>query len=319
MAKEKIMEFSGAKIKVVGVGGSGSNTVDRIMKAGIENVELIALNTDAQDLAKKDAHQKIRMGKKLTLGLGAGMNPQIGKMAAKESGQEIAQALQGADMIFLAAGLGGGTGSGAAPVLAEIAKKTGAVVVGVVTLPFAFEGRQRKNIALSSLKELKKKVDTLIVIRNDKLSKIVSPKATVEEAFAKCDDVLKEAIESIIGIVLNPGILNLDFADIKQIMAQGGMAFFGAGVADGKERARLALKEAISSPIVVFPLNKAKGVMFNAASNGDFSLSEVGKIGEFLKKEIPEGAKVVFGASFDKNLKKGQLKVTVIACGSEAV
>ena len=316
--KERNMEFSGAKIKVVGVGGSGSNTVDRIMKAGIENIDLIALNTDAQDLDRKNAHKKIRIGKKLTLGLGAGMNPQIGKLAAREAALEIAAALKDSDLIFLAAGLGGGTGSGAAPVVAEIAKKTGAIVVGVVTLPFAFEGRQRKNVALAALKELRNKVDTLIVIRNDKLSKIVPLDFSVEAAFSKCDDVLKEAISSIVGIVLNPGILNLDFADIKQILSQGGMAFFGSGIAEGKERARLALEQAISSPIVVFPLDKAKGVMFNAVSNGDFSISEVSKIGEFLKKEIPGGAKVIFGASVDKNLKKGQLKVTVIACGSEA-
>lgn len=312
------MDISAAKIKVVGVGGSGSNTVDRIMKAGIENIELIALNTDAQDLDKKRAHRKIRIGKKITAGLGAGMNPQIGKMAAKEAYSEIFSALQNSDLIFLAAGLGGGTGSGASPITAEIAKKTGAIVVGVVTLPFAFEGRQRKSIAAAALKELRRKVDTLIVIRNDKLSKIAVPDCTVEESFSKCDDILKEAISSIAGIILNPGILNLDFADIKQILTQGGMAFFGSGIAEGKERARLALEKAIASPIVVFPLGKAKGVMFSASSSGDFSISEVSKIGDFLKKEIPDGAKVVFGASIDKNLKKGQLKVTVIACGSEA-
>ncbi|MFA5249040.1 MAG: cell division protein FtsZ [Candidatus Paceibacterota bacterium] len=312
------MELSRARIKVVGVGGSGSNTVDRIMKAGIADIELISFNTDAQDLAKKDAHQKIRIGKKLTLGSGAGMNPEVGRMAAKESSQEITQALQGADLIFLAAGLGGGTGSGASPVIAEIARKAGAIVVGVATLPFNFEGRQRRNVAAKALKDMRRKVNTMIVIRNDKLSKIVSPKDSIETAFAKCDEVLEEAIRSIAGIVLNPGILNLDFADIKQILAQGGMAYFGAGIAEGKDRARSALKQAIASPIVVFPLNKAKGVMFNAASSGDFSLNEVSKIGEFLKSEIPDGAKVVFGASFDKSLKKGQLKVTVIACGSEA-
>jgi len=312
------MDIPAVKIKVVGVGGSGSNTVDRIMKAGIGNIELIALNTDAQDLDKKNAHKKLRIGKKLTSGLGAGMSPQIGKMAAKEESLEIASILQNSDLIFLAAGLGGGTGSGASPVVAEIAKKTGAIVIGVVTLPFSFEGRQRKNVAAAALKELREKVDTLIVIRNDKLSRIVSLDATVEASFSKCDDILKEAISSIAGIVVNPGILNVDFADIKQILKQGGMAFFGSGISSGKDRARIALEQAISSPIVAFPLGKARGVMFNASSNGDFSISEVSKIGDFLKKEVPAGAKVVFGASMDKNLKKGQLKVTVIACGSEA-
>jgi len=302
-------------IKVIGVGGAGTNAIARLTRSGIKNIELIALNTDAQDLKKKNAHFKLRIGERITQGLGTGMNPKIGKLAAEESYQEISEILNNTDLVFLTAGLGGGTGSGAMPVIAEIAKNLGILTIGVVTLPFSFEGKKRRKVALTSLKELRKKIDTLVVIRNDKLLKTVPLDLPVEFAFSKCDEILKEAVESISNVILNPGILNLDFADIKAILKQGGTAFFGIGKAQGKGRAQKAARIALFSPLSRFPLKRTEGVLFNVASYQNSSLNEIAKIGQLIKKEVPSEAKIIFGASLDRNLQKDELRVTVIAAG----
>jgi len=306
------------KIKVVGVGGAGCNTIDRLTRAKIKNVELVSVNTDAQDLKKKNADLKLRIGEKLTKGLGAGMKPEVGRLSAKESSKEIEETLKDTDIIFLTAGLGGGTGSGAMPVIAEAAKKLGVLTVGIVTLPFSFEGKKRKKIALASMEDTKKKVDTLVVIPNDKLQELIPAKASVEKAFSKCDELLKEAVESISNVILNPGILNLDFSDIREILKDSGSAFFGTGKAEGKERAVSAVEKALYSPLARFSLDKADGILFNVASgNKNFYLSEVKKIAEMIKKKASPGAKIVFGASFDDNLSKNEIRVTVIATSSE--
>jgi cell division protein FtsZ len=306
------------RIKVVGVGGAGSNTVDRLSRAKIKNVELISINTDAQDLKKKEADLKLRIGDKITKGLGAGMKPEVGRMSAKENYKEIEDTLKESDIIFLTSGLGGGTGSGAMPVVSEAAKKTGALTIGIVTLPFTFEGKKRKKIALNSLEEIKKKVDTMVVIPNDKLHEMIPVKSSVEAAFSKCDELLKEAVESISNVINNTGILNLDFSDIREILKNSGTAFFGTGKAQGKDRALQAAEKALQSPITRFPLEKAEGILFNVASgNKNFYLSEVKKIAEMIKKKTSGNAKIIFGASYDNNLSKDEIRVTVIATSSE--
>jgi cell division protein FtsZ len=312
--------MSTTRIKVVGVGGAGCNTIDRLIKTSIKDVEMISINTDAQDLKKKNAHFKLRIGDKTTLGLGAGMKPEIGRLSAKESFKEIESILKDSDIIFLTAGLGGGTGSGALPIVAEIAKKTGALTIGIVTLPFSFEGKKRRKIAQNSLEETKKKIDTLVVIPNDKLSDMVPAKSSIEVAFSKCDELLKEAVESITNVILNPGILNLDFSDIREVLKDGGSAFFGIGKAQGKDRASAAVEKSLYSPIAHFPLDKAEGILFNVASGSkDFFLSEVKKIAEMIKKKTSPSAKIIFGASFDKNLSKDEIRVTVIATAKEKI
>jgi cell division protein FtsZ len=251
------------------------------------------------------------------MGLGSGMNPEIGKLSAKESYKEIENSLKEGDIVFLTAGLGGGTGSGAAPIISEITKKNGILTVGIFTLPFSFEGKKRKKIALNSLEELRKKVDTLVVIPNDKLKELISPKASVETAFLKCDDFLKEAVESISNVIMGTGILNLDFSDIREILKNGGSAFFGTGKGEGKERAIRAVEKAIHSPATKFALDKANGILFNVASGSQVSLFEVKKIAEIIKKKSSPTAKIIFGASFDENLLKDEIRVTIIATNSE--
>lgn len=306
------------KIKVIGVGGAGGNTISRLFSAGINNVELISINTDTQDLKRKSAHLKLRIGEKTTKGLGAGMKPEIGSLSAKENIKEIEEILKGADIIFLTAGLGGGTGSGAMPIIAELAKRNGILTIGVVTMPFSFEGRKRKKIAQNSLEQIEKFIDTIVVIPNDKLIELVPLKSSVEEAFAKCDELLKEAVESISNVILNPGILNLDFADIKEILKKGGTAYFGIGRAEGKDRILKAIEKAIYSPINNFSLEKTNGILFNVSSGMDnLYLSEVKKIAEAIKKKVSPQAKIIFGACFDKSLKKDEIRITIIATSTE--
>ncbi len=308
------------RIKVVGIGGAGCNTIDRLSRAKLKGVELISINTDAQDLRKKEAHSKLRIGPKTTNGLGSGMKPEIGKLSAKESYKEIENSLKDSDIIFLTSGLGGGTGSGASPIVSEIAKKTGTLTVGIFTLPFSFEGKKRKKIALNSLEEIKKKVDTLVVIPNDKLIELIPPKSSVETAFLKCDDFLKEAVESISNVIMSTGILNLDFSDIREILKDGGLAFFGTGKSEGKERDIRAIEKALYSPIAKFPLEKANGVLFNVASgNQNVSLSEIKRIAEVIKKKVSLNAKIIFGASIDSSLNKDEIRVTIIATSSEKI
>ena len=303
------------KIKVVGIGGSGSNTVSRMAKNKIKGIELVAINTDNQDLKKARAHYKIRIGKSLTRGLGTGMNPEIGRKSAEEQKEEIVKVLKGSDMVFIACGLGGGTGSGAAPVVAEIAKALGALTIGIVTKPFSFEGVSRARIAENSQRLLKKKVDALLAIQNDKLLEIVDPKTTIINAFWVCDDILRQAVQGVSDLILLPGIINVDFANIKTIMKDSGSALFGVGYAKGEKRAQAAAMAAVKSPLLEVSLKGAKGVLFNISGGKDISLSEIDEVSRIITEEVSPEAKIVFGAVYDDKLKKGELKVTVIATG----
>lgn len=303
------------KIKVVGVGGSGGNAVSRMMKCKIKGVELIAVNADAQDLKKARAHKKVRIGINLTKGLGTGMNPQIGKKAAEEQAEEIRKALSGSNLVFIACGLGGGCGSGASPVIAEIAKDLGALTVAVVTKPFSFEGIQRAEIAKESAKELKGKVDTLIAISNDKLLSVLEPKTTILNAFWFCDEILRQAVQGISDLIVLPGIINIDFADVKAIMKNSGSALFGIGKAKGEGRAREAATRALSFPLSDNFCKGAKGVLFNVSGGKDISLSEVDEIAKIITREVSPEAKIVFGAIQDEKLNKGEIKVTVMVTG----
>ncbi len=306
---------SGTKIKVVGVGGSGSNTISRMAKCKIKGVELVAINTDSQDLKKVRANNKVRIGKNLTKGLGTGMNPEIGKKAAEEQREEISKALKGSDMVFVTCGLGGGTGSGAAPIVAEIAKNMGALTIGIVTKPFSFEGVSRMRIAERSQRLLKKKVDALIAIQNDKLLEILEPKTTVSNAFWLCDDILRQAVQGISDLILLPGIINVDFANVKTIMKDSGSALFGIGKAKGEKRAQRAALAAINSPLLNVSPKGAKGILFNVSGGKDISLSEIDEISRVFTEAVSPEAKIVFGAVQDEKLIKGELKVTVIATG----
>jgi len=302
-------------IKVLGVGGSGCNAIARMEKDRIRGVELIAINSDYQDLKKIKADKKIQIGRKLTQGLGTGMNPEIGRKAAEEQREEIEKAIEGAGMVFIACGLGGGTGSGAAPIVAEIAKKSGALTVAVITRPFSFEGSWRTRIAQESLDQIKNKVDSLISISNDKLLATLNPNTTLVNAFWICDEILRQAVQSISDLVLSPGIINVDFADVRSILKDSGRAIFGIGRAKGEKRAELAARAAIESPLFDVPARGAKGVLFNVTGNVDISLSEIEEAAKIITSEINPQAKVIFGAVHDQNLPKGEIKITVVATG----
>ena len=303
------------KIKVVGVGGSGGNAIDRMRKCRIAGVELIAMNTDYQDLKKVKADFKLRIGQQTTEGLGAGMKPQIGEAAAKESSPAISQALVGADMVFVTGGLGGGTGSGAAPVVAQIAKNLGALTVAIVTLPFSFEGDYRRKIAAESREKLVKNIDALVVIKNDKLLEIIDPTTSLVNAFWACDDVLREAVRGISDLITLPGIVNVDFADVKSILQGSGTALFGTGKAQGEQRAKEATNMALGSPLLDVTPKGAKGVLFNISGGQDISLSEIEEVGQIITEQVNPKAKVIFGAIQDEKLPKGEMKVTVIVTG----
>lgn len=303
------------KIKVVGVGGSGSNAVSRMMKCKIKGVELIAVNADAQDLQKTRSHRKVRIGKKITKGLGAGMNPEVGREAAEEQREDITEVLKDSDIVFVTCGLGGGTGSGAAPIIAEIAREQGALTIAVVTKPFSFEGNQRMEIAQNSLRRLKDRVDTLITISNDKLLSVLEPKTTVNSAFWFCDEILRQAVQGISDLIVLPGIINIDFADVKSIMKNSGSALFGMGKARGPERAKEAARKALNSPLLDVSCKGAKGVLFNVSGTRDISLSEIDEVAKIITQEISPEAKIIFGAIQDEKLKKGEIKVTVVATG----
>lgn len=305
---------SKVKIKVVGIGGSGGNAIDRMMNAKLFGVDLVAVNTDAQDLQKKKAHKKFRIGRKLTGGLGAGMNPKIGEKAAQEQEDEIKQALAGSDIVFVATGLGGGTGSGAASVIAEIAKNSGALTIGVVTTPFSFEGEVRSRIAKKALEKLKEKVDSLIIIPNDNLFSFLDASTPLLKAFWVCDEILHEAVKGISNLILLPGIVNVDFADVRSIMKDSGTAFFGIGRAKGESRAQEAARSALHSPLLNVSISEAKGILFNI-SGSDISLYEIDEAAKVITKNGGSDAKVIFGAIQDEKLKKGEMKVTVIATG----
>ena len=303
------------KIKVVGVGGSGSNAVSRMKKCKIKGVELIAINTDIQDLRKTKADFKLRIGRKLTQGLGTGMNPEIGKRAALENRAEIQEILKDTDMVFIAGGMGGGTCTGAAPVVAQIAKDLGTLTIAIVTKPFSFEGSARMRIAERGIRNLKEKVDTLILISNDKLLSVLDPKVSLLNAFWICDDTLRQAVKGISDLIMLPGIINVDFADVKSIMKNSGTALFGTGRARGDKRAEEAAISAINSPLLDISSRGAKGILFNVSGGKDISLSEIDEVARVICQEVNPEAKVIFGAVQDEKLKKGEIKVTVIATG----
>ena len=305
------------KIKVVGVGGAGSNAVSRMAACKIQGVELAVINCDAQDLQKAKAGQKLRIGRNLTKGLGAGMNPEVGKLAAEENKEEITQLLRGADMVFVTAGLGGGTGTGAAPVVAEIAKSLGALVVGVVTLPFSFEGSYRNQLAKEGLEVLGQKIDTLLVIPNDKILTQGDKKTTLISAFWTCDEVLRQAVQGITDLITMSGVVNIDFSDVKTVMHDSGPAFFGQGLSRGENKAEIAANLAINSPLLDFSIKGAKGVLFNVSGGGNLSLNEINEVAKIITKPADPRAKIIFGAVNDKRLQKDEMKVTVIATGFE--
>lgn len=304
-----------ARIKVVGIGGSGENAVNHMINSKVRGVEFIAINTDAQDLHHSLAKKKIHIGKNLTKGLGAGMDPAIGKRAAEETKEEIQESLKGADMVFLTCGMGGGTGTGAAPSTAQVAREAGSLTVGVVTRPFSFEGAQRTRIAQQGIDELKKEVDALIVIPNDRLFGVVQKDTTLKNAFAMCDEVLRQAVEGIADLITMPGIINVDFADIRAILQNAGSALMGIGMATGEKRAVEAAQMAINSPLLDVSVAGAKGVLFAIAGGEDLTMTEIQDAAKVITESVDKEAKIIFGAIKDDRLKKNEIKVTVIASG----
>jgi cell division protein FtsZ len=303
-----------ALIRVIGVGGGGSNAVNRMIRAEMMGVEFIALNTDAQALLQSDAPHKIRVGDKITRGLGAGGDAAIGQRAAEEDADKIASALEGSDMVFITAGLGGGTGSGAAPVVAELAKAAGALTIGVVTKPFTFEGAKRKLTAEKSAEELKSKVDTLITIPNDRLKDVVQKNTSILDAFRVVDDVLRQGVQGISDIITVPGLINLDFADVRAIMKDAGSALMGIGHASGENRAVEAARQAISSPLLEVNINGAQGILFNVTGSSNLSLYEVTEAAEEIRSAADPEANIIFGTSFNERLGE-EVQITVIATG----
>lgn len=303
-----------AVIKVIGVGGGGNNAVNRMITAGLRGIDFVTVNTDSQALHLSRAEQKVQIGVKLTKGLGAGANPEIGAKAAEESREDLAQVLKGADMVFVTAGMGGGTGTGAAPVVAEVAKELGALTVGVVTRPFTFEGRKRAMQAEKGIADLKSKVDTLITIPNDRLLQVVDKHTTIQEAFRIADDVLRQGVQGISDLIAVPGLINLDFADVKTIMANTGSALMGIGQASGENRAADAARKAISSPLLETSIEGAQGVLLNITGGPNLTLFEVNEASEIIAEAADPEANIIFGAAFDENMKE-EVRVTVIATG----
>jgi len=307
-----------ARIKVVGVGGSGGHAISRMIDAKLKDVEFVAINTDAQDLHHNKASEKVHIGKNLTKGLGAGMDPDVGRQAAEENRDEIQEILKGADMIFVTCGLGGGTGSGAAPIVAETAKELGILTVAVVTKPFSFEGAQRRAIAEEALENLKERVDTLITIPNDKLLQIIDKKTTLINSFKIVDDVLRQGVQGISDLIIKPGIVNVDFADVKAIMSNSGSALMGIGIGTGENRAAEAARAAINSPLLELSIDGAKGVLFNVSGSTDLTMLEINEAANIITESIDPNAKVIFGAVVDETMKKGEVQITVVATGFDA-
>ncbi len=303
-----------ANIKVVGVGGAGNNAVNRMIESGIEWIEFIAVNTDAQALFTSKAQTRINIGRATTRGLGAGANPDIGKKAAEESSEEIKQALTGADMVFVTCGLGGGTGTGAAPVIAEIAKSLGALVVGVVTKPFAFEGQRRSSQAFEGFEVLRSKVDTLITIPNDKILSIIDKKTPLLEAFHVADEILKQGVQGVSDLITHPGLINVDFADVRSVMENAGSALMGIGYGSGESRAIDAARSAIESPLLELSINGAKGLLLNITGGSDLSMFEVDEASRLITESCDPNANIIFGTSIDERY-TGEIKITVIATG----
>lgn len=308
------MPGSVAKIKVIGVGGGGGNAVNRMIASEVAGVEFWSINTDAQALAQASAPKRLQMGQKLTRGLGAGGNPAIGQKAAEESRDEIAHALENTDLVFITAGMGGGTGTGAAPIVAEVAKEMGSLTVGVVTRPFTFEGRRRTSQAEEGIAALQSRVDTLIVIPNNKLLSVISEQTPVQEAFRVADDILRQGVQGISDIITIPGLVNVDFADVRAVMADAGSALMGIGVGSGKSRAREAAMAAISSPLLESSIEGARGVVFNITGGTDLTLHEVNAAAETVYEVVDPNANIIFGAVIDEKM-QGEIRITVIATG----
>ena len=305
-----------ALIKVIGVGGAGNNAINRMIESGIKGVEFIAVNTDRQALQISKASTRIQIGEKLTRGLGAGANPDIGSQAAEESKSEIAEVLRGADMVFVTAGMGGGTGTGAAPIVAATAKELGILTIGVVTKPFTFEGKKRLTQAERGIQNLKEKVDTLVVIPNDKLLQIIDRKTSIVEAFKMADDVLRQGVQGISDLISVPGLINLDFADVKAVMLNTGMAHMGIGRASGENRAEDAAKEAIQSPLLETTIEGARGVIINITGGPDLGLQEANTAAELVQRSVDPEANIIFGVVTDESL-GDEIQITVIATGFE--
>ncbi len=304
-----------ARIKVVGVGGGGGNALARMIEARIHGVEFIAINTDAQALHNSNAPVKVHIGKSLTRGLGAGMNPEIARQAAEDTKEEILNALKGADMVFITAGFGGGTGSGASAVVADIARDIGALTVAVVTKPFSFEGAQRMRIADDAWNQMRDRVDAIITIPNDRLLSVIDRKTPLLESFNIVDDILRQGVQGISDLITIPGIVNVDFADVKAIMANSGSALMGIGRATGEDRAIEAAKMAINSPLLEVSIDGARGVLFNVSGGTDMAMAEINEAARIITEHIDPDAKVIFGAVLDDKVKKGEIKITVVATG----
>ena len=304
-----------ARIKVLGVGGSGGNAVNHMINSKVKGVDFITINTDSQDLHRSLAKKRIHIGKNLTRGLGTGMNADLGRRAVEETRDEIQDAIKGADMVFVTCGEGGGTGSGASPMVARIAKELGCLTVAVVTKPFFFEGRQRGRIAEAGLDELKKEVDAIIVIPNDRLLSAIDKGTTVKNAFSMCDEILRHAVEGISDLITTPGIINIDFADIRTVMENAGSALMGIGLATGENRAIEAAKAAINSPLLDVSITGSKGVLFSIAGGEDLTMFEIQDAAKVITESIDPEAKIIFGTVRDDKLKKNEIKITVIATG----
>ncbi len=302
-----------ARIKVIGVGGSGKNTINHMVNSKVRGVDFITINTDAQDLHNSLAKKKIHIGKNLTRGLGTGMNPEVGRRAVEETKEEVQEAIKGADMIFITAGMGGGTGTGAAPIIAKTGKENGILTVAVVTKPFFFEGQQRMRFAEQGIEELRNSVDALIVIPNDRLLQTVEKNVTAKNAFAICDNILREAVEGISDLITTPGIINIDFADVRSVLQDSGAALMGIGMATGETRAADAARAAISSPLLEVSVNGAKGVLFSIAGGDDITMFEIQDAAKVITESVDPNAKIIFGTVKDDKLKKGEIKITVIA------
>jgi cell division protein FtsZ len=305
-----------ARIKVVGVGGGGVNAVNRMIEEGIQGVEFIGINTDAQALLLSKAPTRVRIGEKLTRGLGSGGNPEVGRKAAEESAEDLYNVMKGADMVFITAGLGGGTGTGAAPIVAQIAREVGALTIGVVTRPFTFEGNKRMQSAEIGMENLKQQSDTLIVIPNDRLLQIMDKKASLNDSFKVADDVLRQGIQGISELITVPGLINLDFADVKAIMSEGGAALMAVGRATGEDRARLAAEQAISSKLLDITIDGARGVLFNVTGGPDLTLFEVNQAAALIRETTHPDVNMIFGAVIDPDMGE-EVRITVIATGFE--
>jgi cell division protein FtsZ len=317
MAKKNQEKFQPltANVKVIGVGGGGSNAISRMARDFLRGVDFIAINTDHQDLDHCEVKHKLYIGKSLTRGLGTGMNPDLGRQAAEENRSEIAEAVKGADLVFLSAGMGGGTGTGATPIVAEAAKQAGALTIAVVTKPFGFEGSQRERIAAEGLMKLKDKVDAIIVVPNDRIFTVIGKDTPIMKAFEAIDDVLRRALKGLVEIIAMPGIINVDFADVKNIMQDAGVAIVGVGIASGAERAVNAVNLALHSPLLETSPEGAKAVLLGISGSRDLKMSEINDAAKVVAQIADPGARIIFGAYYDRNLKPGQVKVTVVAAG----